>query len=216
MKIIWNACVCHSKSPMLFPEILAQTTWHIFNFLLFFSNMESYPSGKGQVCKTSMQRFDSARLLKGDLFLQVAFFSELILFCCFLQVKRRIGQQHDFFRAEHFIHSRFLTETCCCVATCRFCPRTFLSRLCLLGHICIMWKQGKHTNTIWLCSEQIQDKEILVLYMPFFGTQCQELQIFTLIWNVKKFALKWACRFLTLSKAAASFNANQMLARKTR
>lgn len=27
--------------------------------------MESYPSGKGQVCKTSMQRFDSARLLKG-------------------------------------------------------------------------------------------------------------------------------------------------------
>ncbi len=26
--------------------------------------MESYPSGKGQVCKTSMQRFDSARLLK--------------------------------------------------------------------------------------------------------------------------------------------------------
>lgn len=36
--------------------------------------MESYPSGKGQVCKTSMQRFDSARLLESDLLLQVAFF----------------------------------------------------------------------------------------------------------------------------------------------
>lgn len=37
--------------------------------------MESYPSGKGQVCKTSMQRFDSARLLKRLVFAG-RFFSE--------------------------------------------------------------------------------------------------------------------------------------------
>ena len=36
--------------------------------------MESYPSGKGQVCKTSMQRFDSARrLTKGCSYKRASF-----------------------------------------------------------------------------------------------------------------------------------------------
>ncbi len=79
-----------------------------FTFGEEFANIQDemvpYPSGKGQVCKTSMHRFESGRHLKRSL-------NRVIFFM--LCLKQTISTDlHALLSRLHFIKPNFLPATC--------------------------------------------------------------------------------------------------------